>query len=89
MGDTLGSVLRDFRKRQGMTQVQLAEQTGLERTYISMLERSVYMPTVKTFCAYCEGLGVLPSTVMSRIEERLGPSENWPATHPPEKSPAQ
>ncbi len=86
MGDTLGSILRYFRKKQGMTQKELATRADLERTYISMLERSVYMPTVKTFCAYCEGLDLPSSLVMSRIEEKLGPSDSWPDTNPPDKS---
>ena len=86
MSESLGSILRYFRKSQGLTQEELASRAGLERTYISMLERSVYMPTVKTFCAYCEGLDLPPSAVMARIEEALGKSHLWPETHPPDKS---
>jgi len=49
-----------MREERGVTQEELAHASGLERTHISMIERSVYMPTVKTFFVYCRGLDVPP-----------------------------
>lgn len=36
---SLGSALRHYRRQAGLTQAELAEQTGLHRTYLSALER--------------------------------------------------
>lgn len=50
-----------------------------------MIERSVYMPTVKTFFAYCEGVGIDAAEVAQRVTEQLGPTASWPETNPPDK----
>ena len=86
MSKSLGEILRGFRTEQGRTQEEVAHRSGLERTHVSMIERSVYMPTVKTFFAYCEGVGASPADVAEQIHKELGPSSNWPNTNPPKKS---
>jgi transcriptional regulator with XRE-family HTH domain len=86
MGKTLGDILRDFRKREGLTQEEVALAADLERTHVSMIERSIYMPTLKTFFAYCRGLSVAPSEVVAKIDDELGDPSTWPGTNPPNKS---
>lgn len=85
MGATLGDILRKFRKREGLTQEQVALAAGLERTHVSMIERGIYMPTVKTFFAYCKGLEVAPAEVAQEIADQLGDPALWPETNPPNK----
>jgi transcriptional regulator with XRE-family HTH domain len=43
----LGRNLRLFRQAKGLSLEELAHQSGLDRTYISSLERSVYSPTIE------------------------------------------
>jgi transcriptional regulator with XRE-family HTH domain len=43
-----------------MSQDDLADATGLHRTYISMLERDLREPTLDTLVKLCRGLGVAP-----------------------------
>ena len=40
----LGIILRDERKRQHMTQAQLAEKVGTNKTYISRIEKGLIEP---------------------------------------------
>ena len=40
----LGVILRDERKKQHMTQAQLAEKVGTNKTYISRIEKGVIEP---------------------------------------------
>lgn len=40
----LGMVLRDVRKKQHMTQAQLAEKVGTNKTYISRIEKGLIEP---------------------------------------------
>lgn len=42
---SLGSVIRDERKKQGLTQIVLGEMTGLNQTTISLIEKG--KPTVQ------------------------------------------
>jgi len=86
MAKTLGDVLREIRKGEGLTQEEVAHRGGLERTHVSMIERSVYMPTVKTFFAHCKGLGLPPAEVSQLVDDELGDPNDWPETNPPEKS---
>jgi transcriptional regulator with XRE-family HTH domain len=58
-----------------MTQEGLAEAAGLDRTFISIVERDIQSPSVDTFIRICEALGIKPSTLMARIEQRYRPKK--------------
>jgi len=45
---SFGSVLKELRNNKSISQEQLAHDCGLERTYISMLERGKYQPSLST-----------------------------------------
>ncbi len=49
--DAIGDRVRLARKNAGLTQAQLAENTGLSRSYLAGVERSYYNPSVKTLLA--------------------------------------
>lgn len=51
-----------------MTQEELGFKCGLDRTYISMLEREKRSPTLKVLFKICKAVGVRPSTLVARIE---------------------
>ncbi|MEO6476720.1 helix-turn-helix transcriptional regulator [Luteolibacter sp.] len=67
----VGRVIARQRSNAGITQEKLAEVAGLERGYISLIERGLRMPTVDTIFRLCRGLNVLPSKVMLEIEKQV------------------
>ncbi len=76
LSDAFGSVLKDFRKRSGVSQEALALEASLDRTYISLLERGLRQPTVKTVFIIAEVLNVHPHVMIEAIEQRLRESQN-------------
>lgn len=60
----LGVNVRRQRKLEGMTQEQLALEVGMERSYISDLERGQRNPTVRALGRLAEALKVQPHTLL-------------------------
>ena len=56
--NTLPNNIREFRVRQRMTIIQLAEKTGLTHQYVSMLERGAKPLVDRTLILFAEALGV-------------------------------
>lgn len=54
-----------------MKQENLAEMAGLERGYISLMERGLRMPTVDTIFRLCRGLTVSPSEMIRDMEKQV------------------
>lgn len=65
----LGDVLRHFREEAGMTQETLAFEAGVDRTYISQLERNKKSPTVDVLFRLCDAMGIKASELIARVEE--------------------
>jgi transcriptional regulator with XRE-family HTH domain len=68
---SFGTQLKSARKVAGMTQEKLAVVAGLDRTYISDLERDVQRPSFDTIIQLCKGLEILPSRFVARLEKEL------------------
>ncbi|MDP3513015.1 MAG: helix-turn-helix transcriptional regulator [Sulfuritalea sp.] len=66
-----GEVLRELRNRSGKTQEVVALDAGLDRTYISMLERALRQPTLETVLALSGALGVSASEIVAMVEDRF------------------
>ena len=45
---SLGENIKLYRKKQKLTQVDLANKAGISRTYLSDLENGRYMPSIET-----------------------------------------
>ncbi|UOB66010.1 helix-turn-helix domain-containing protein, partial [Bacillus thuringiensis] len=58
---TFGNVLQEYRLNSKMSQEELAFNSGLDRTYISLLERGKRKPTINTLFALARALKVNPS----------------------------
>jgi transcriptional regulator with XRE-family HTH domain len=58
MGALLGRNLRRHRSMAGLSQAALAEATGLDRTYISGVERGIRNPTVRVLHCIAASLGI-------------------------------
>jgi transcriptional regulator with XRE-family HTH domain len=66
-----GEVLRELRACSGKTQETIALDAGLDRTYISMLERGLRQPTLETLLVLSVALGVTASEIVAKVESRL------------------
>ncbi len=64
----VGRTLARLRRDAGITQEKLAEIAGLERGYISLIERGLRMPTVDTVFRLCRGLESRPSELIRAVE---------------------
>lgn len=60
--------VRDARKAAGLTQEELAFESGLDRTYISQVERKLRNPTVTVIARLAKALKLLPSDLL--VESR-------------------
>jgi transcriptional regulator with XRE-family HTH domain len=70
-----GEQLRQLRKAAGLTQEELAFQVGLDRTYISLLERGIKSPTLNTFFRLCKALNQQPEEVIAQVHKRIVQAE--------------
>ncbi|MBN8475458.1 helix-turn-helix transcriptional regulator [Sulfuritalea sp.] len=66
-----GEVLQELRLQQALTQDQLAERAGTERSHISALERAEKGPTLATILGLAEALKIPAAQLMGLVEERL------------------
>ena len=64
----LGKLLRTSRESAGLTQESLAFQAGVDRSYISQLERDLKSPTVQMFMRLCKAMQVSPSQLIAQLE---------------------
>lgn len=69
--NTFGQVLKELRDEHGLSQQQLAFDSELDRTYISLLERGLRLPTLGTIFKLAEVLKLSPSDMVARVEKSL------------------
>ena len=72
VAQSFGAVLREARRGRGVTQERLAEAVGVDRTYISMLERGVHQPSLSVFLRLATALSVNPELFVRDVVEILG-----------------
>lgn len=61
--------LRKLRHEQGLSQEKLAHMAGIDRTYVSSLERCVYSPTIDMVATLAEILGVPPMDLLKLTQD--------------------
>ncbi len=66
-----GEVLREQRLRQGLTQDELADRAGTERSHISALERAEKGPSLATIFSIADGLGIKAQELLGLVEQRV------------------
>ena len=66
-----GLVLKQTRIKSGFTQTGLADATGLDRTYISLLERSLRMPCLGVLLKIAKSLNIKASEIVEMVEACL------------------
>lgn len=65
--DRIGLRIATLRKMQGMTQEQLADKAGLQRTHVGRIEAGKYAVTLETIQAIAEALGMTVDIVDERL----------------------
>lgn len=65
----IGEQLKSHREQRDMTQAELAQLVGLERTSITNIERGKQKLPLHVLFGICDSLGVSASDVLPRVEE--------------------
>jgi transcriptional regulator with XRE-family HTH domain len=81
-----GQTLRAARLARRITQEQLAETGGFDRTYPSLLERGLRAPTFFVILGLAEGLNIDPVTLFRDAVARLRLCAHAEAENQPENS---
>ena len=63
----VGLNIKSARTAKGWSQEELADQSGLHRTYISGLERSIRNPTVTVLKRLADALGMTSSSLLDGV----------------------
>ena len=66
-----GIIIKKYRLERFLSQEKLAFESGLDRTYISLLERGKRKPTINTLFAISRVLEVQPYRIIKDIEKLL------------------
>jgi len=66
-----GQVLREIRLERALSQEALALEAGVQRNYVSLLERGLNSASIKIIFKLCHVLDVTPSEVLALVEQRV------------------
>ncbi|MGO8377714.1 helix-turn-helix domain-containing protein [Rhizobium ruizarguesonis] len=64
--ETFARNLRTLRQARKLSQEELAHRAGIDRTYISSLERCVYSPSIEVLDRLATVLGVEPADLLRK-----------------------
>ena len=67
-GEAFGRVLRALRAERGLSQEALALEAGIQRNYVSLIERGINQPTITIIFKLATALGMKPSQVVELVE---------------------
>lgn len=65
-----GEVLKELRINNGFSQEFLANESDLDRSFISMLERGLKQPSLSTLFSLSKPLKTQPSQILRLIEDK-------------------
>jgi transcriptional regulator with XRE-family HTH domain len=66
--ESFGQVLREARRERGVSQEQLAFDSGYHRNFIGLLERGLRSPSLSTIFRLAAVLGMTPVELISRTQ---------------------
>jgi len=69
LAQAFGQVLRERRLAAGLSQEKLALEAGVDRTFVSLLERGGRQPTLSTLWRLAGALGIAPSELVHNVEK--------------------
>ena len=67
-----GKILREFREQKALSQEKLAEAAGLDRSFISLVERGVQSPNVVILLKIAQVLQVPAAELIAKTEAIMG-----------------
>jgi transcriptional regulator with XRE-family HTH domain len=67
----LGQIVREARRKLGLSQEELADKCGLHRNAVGLIERGERTPNIDTLIALACGLETRPSLLVGRLERQL------------------
>ena len=67
--EAFGHTLKEFRLNKKFSQEKLALESGLDRTYISLLERGLRQPSLSTIFLLSDALSMTPESFVKRVRE--------------------
>lgn len=67
--EAVSTVVRSHRARLGISQEKLSVKAGLDRTFVSKLEKASRNPTVESIFRVSHAFGVLPEDLLKEIRE--------------------
>lgn len=70
-----GETIKNLRHAKHLSQEQLALNSGLDRTFISLLERGLRQPTLTTLFQIAATLEIPPSEIIRKMEDLANVSE--------------
>ena len=70
--EAFGQALRVLRAERRWSQERLALESGVDRSYISLLERGRQSPTLDTIFRLATVLAIKPSDLLARMEANVG-----------------
>ena len=65
----IGQRIATLRKLEGMSQEQLSDRAGLQRTHVSRIEAGKYAVTLETIQAIAEALGMTVDIIDTRLAD--------------------
>jgi transcriptional regulator with XRE-family HTH domain len=68
---SFGVILREKRKDQGFSQEALALEAGIDRNFVSLLERGLNQPSLSTVFKLANALNLKPSDLVMDLEKKL------------------
>ena len=70
--NAFAQALRHFRKKVNLSQEKLSQESGLDRSYISLLERGLRQPSLTSILKLSKALKISSATIISKVEALLG-----------------
>jgi ribosome-binding protein aMBF1 (putative translation factor) len=64
-----GDEMRKARSQKKISQMALYKATGLDRTFISDLERGIQAPSIRTIFRVAKGIGIEPEVLIERTKK--------------------
>ncbi|MDR2173978.1 MAG: helix-turn-helix domain-containing protein [Burkholderiales bacterium] len=69
IGKIFGKVLQRHRLQRDISQEELAFQAGVDRTFVSRLERGIRQPTITTLINIGQALGISAANLVQEAEK--------------------
>lgn len=69
--EIFGILIKDIRKNKSISQERLAEKTGLDRSFISLIERGKRVPTLTSIRKLAKALDMKASEILKLYEEKI------------------